>query len=90
MTTSLYLACFWAIAATFVALLPMRLQYVPGVSLLLLAPLLMGYLAYEHNVWIVLLAFAAVISMFRRPLVYYIRQFYNLPSRRPDQEGTDQ
>ena len=90
MTTSLYLACFWAIAATFVALLPMRLQYVPGVSLLLLAPALMGYLAYEHNVWIVLLAIAAVVSMFRRPLVYYVRQFWILQTKRSDQESADQ
>ena len=37
MTSSLIAACLWVLAATVTALLPMRHQYAPGVSLLLLA-----------------------------------------------------
>ncbi|MEM6594640.1 MAG: DUF2484 family protein [Pseudomonadota bacterium] len=33
MSLSLTMAALWAIAATILALLPMRLQYVPGVTL---------------------------------------------------------
>ncbi len=37
MSPVLILSCLWVVAATGVALLPMRLQFVPGVSLALAA-----------------------------------------------------
>ncbi|MEM7471371.1 MAG: DUF2484 family protein [Pseudomonadota bacterium] len=74
MSISLTLAALWAIAATIVALLPMRLQYVPGVTLLIAAPLLIAFIGYEHGVWIALLGLAGFISMFRNPLRYFYRR----------------
>ncbi len=43
MSVSLTIAALWALAATCVALLPMRFQYVPGVALLIAAPFVIGF-----------------------------------------------
>jgi len=63
-------ACLWALAATGVALLPMRLQYAPGLALLLAAPGLVAWLAADHGPWLALAGAVAVVSLFRRPLRY--------------------
>ncbi|MGB0902796.1 DUF2484 family protein [Halocynthiibacter sp.] len=75
MSLSLILACFWAVAATVTALLPMRLQFPPGLTLLVLAPVLIGFIAYEHGVWLALAGLAGFLSMFRRPLIFYVRKW---------------
>lgn len=69
MTLSLLLACLWVLAAALVALLPIRWQIAPGLALLVLALPLLIFLGYQHNPWVVLAALAALISMFRRPLL---------------------
>jgi len=73
MTLSLTLAASWVIIATFLAFLPMRLQYAPGLVLLVLAVPLLVFVAIQHGVWIVLLVLAGFASMFRRPLAYLLR-----------------
>ena len=75
MSASLFIAALWALAATCVALLPMRYQYVPGVALLVAAPLLIGFIGYQHGIWIALLGLAGFVSMFRNPLIYFYRRF---------------
>ncbi|MHC0054102.1 DUF2484 family protein [Actibacterium sp. D379-3] len=88
MMQSLILAALWVIAASGVAFLPMRFQYVLGLVLLVLAVPLLVLLAVQHNVWIVLAALAAIVSMFRKPLFYYLRRARGLPATRPrDAEG---
>ncbi|PVA07016.1 DUF2484 family protein [Thalassorhabdomicrobium marinisediminis] len=63
-------AIVWVLAATLTALLPIRRQYVPGITLLVLAPVLILWLAVVHGwVWGVL-GLAAFVSMFRNPLKY--------------------
>ena len=63
-------SALWVLAATATALLPMRFQYLPGVSLLVLAPFLILWLEYDYGwVWSVA-AFAGFASMFRNPLKY--------------------
>ena len=74
MSLSLTLAALWAIAATIVALLPMRLQYVPGVALLVAAPFLLGFIGFEHGLWVAALGLAGFVSMFRNPLRYFYRR----------------
>ena len=74
MSYSLIAAALWAIAATFTALLPMRYQYVPGVTLLIAAPFLIGFVGYEHGIWFALLGLAGFVSMFRNPLIYFYRR----------------
>ena len=70
MSTSLLTACFWAIAATVVAMLPMRRQFGPGIALLIAAPVLIGFIGYQHGWIFAALGLAAFVSMFRNPLKY--------------------
>lgn len=72
MSFSLIAGAVWVILATIVATLPMRLQFPPGIVLLMSAPVLIGWIGTEHGwVWVILGTFAFV-SMFRRPL-WHIR-----------------
>ncbi|MDM8166584.1 DUF2484 family protein [Roseovarius sp.] len=73
-TPTFLLACLWVVAAALVAMLPMRWQFVPGLALLLGAPVLIWRLAVEYGWPAALLAVLAVVSMFRRPLQYYARR----------------
>ncbi|SPF76526.1 hypothetical protein ALP8811_01534 [Aliiroseovarius pelagivivens] len=74
MSPSLIAAALWAIAATIVALLPMRMQFPPGILLLISAPFLIVWIGATHGwVWAAL-GLAAFLSMFRRPLWYLARK----------------
>ena len=78
MSLSVLLAVVWVFAATVVALLPMRRQYLPGSILLFVAPLLIACLGYQYG-WIAGVgALAAFVSMFRRPLRYFWRKWRGL------------
>jgi hypothetical protein len=73
MSSSIIVPAVWVLAATMTALLPMRGQYVPGVALLILAPLLIVWLGYDFGWgwgWSVA-AFAGFASMDRNPLKYF-------------------
>lgn len=74
MSVSVILACLWALAATAVALLPMRMQFPPGIVLLITAPALIAFLGYEHGALVALVGLAGFVSMFRRPLGYLARK----------------
>jgi hypothetical protein len=71
---SLIVAAIWAVLATVVALLPMRRQYAPGVTLLIAAPFILAFIGYQHGIWIALLGLLAFASMFRNPLIYFWRR----------------
>lgn len=73
-TLTFVLACCWVIAAALVAMLPMRWQFAPGIALLLGAPVLIWRLALEYGWVAAFLAGLAVLSMFRRPLQYYLKR----------------
>ncbi|MGR3452491.1 DUF2484 family protein [Pseudooceanicola sp.] len=74
MSLALIFGCLWALAATVVAMLPMRQQYAPGIALLAAAPLLITLIWWDLGwVWGGL-ALAGVLSMFRRPLAYLWRR----------------
>ena len=67
----LWLCIGWVFAATVVAMLPMRHQYVPGIALLIAAPVLIAWVGITVAWWAGLLALAAFVSMFRNPLRYF-------------------
>ncbi len=69
--TLVWISCLWVLAATVVAMLPMRRQYVPGVMLLGAAPLLILWIGASVSWWAALLALAAFVSMFRNPLRFF-------------------
>ncbi len=66
--TLLWLCVAWVFASAAVAMLPMRRQYVPGVALLLAAPVLIAIIAVQVHWLAGLAALAAFVSMFRNPL----------------------
>lgn len=81
MSTPLLLACVWVVAATATSWLPMRRQYIPGVTLLITAPMLLIYIGAVHG-WIVgLVCLLAVLSVMRNPLRYL---FARLRGERPE------
>lgn len=74
MSTPVILAILWVFAATVTAMLPMRRQYVPGVILLLAAPVLIVWMGALHGWWLAALGLAAFASMMRNPLRYLWRR----------------
>jgi len=71
MSWSIIICACWVLAATCTALLPMRRQYLPGVTLLVLAPVLIIWLGYENGWGWSFAGLLAFISMFRNPLRYF-------------------
>ena len=72
---SVLFAALWVVAATIVAMLPMRLQFVPGVTLFVSAPALIVWLGYDFGWIFAVLGFAAFLSMFRNVLRFYWRRW---------------
>jgi hypothetical protein len=83
----LLFACLWALAATATAMLPMRLQFAPGLLLLVSAPVLVVWIGVAHGWWVAGLGLAAFVSMFRRPLGYLARRALGRPAARPDERA---
>ena len=86
MSMSLILGCFWVLAATATAFLPMRHQYPPGIVLLIAAPCLLAYIGWQHGIWITVLALLAFGSMFRNPLIYLARRAMGKPVSIPGRD----
>lgn len=70
MSLSLIVGCLWVVASTFVAMLPMRHQYAPGVLLLFAMPFGLAWIAFDPGWFYALAGFVAFLSMFRNPLIY--------------------
>ncbi|WP_367180865.1 DUF2484 family protein [uncultured Roseobacter sp.] len=68
----LWAAILWVFASAAVAMLPMRHQYIPGVALLIAAPLLILWIGMEVAWWAAVLALFAFVSMFRNPLRFFL------------------
>ena len=89
MSTSLILGCFWVLASTATAMLPMRRQMVPGLALLVAAPVLLWFIASEHGLWVFGLTLLAALSLFRNPLIYFARRGLGLPVSLPKELQPD-
>jgi hypothetical protein len=79
MSLSLTLGCLWVLASAITAMLPMRLQYAPGVVLLLAAPVLLILIGAEHGLLWAGFGLFAFLSMFRNPLIYLAKKALGLP-----------
>ncbi|MBF9043852.1 DUF2484 family protein [Rhodobacterales bacterium HKCCE4037] len=74
MSPALILASVWVLASAITAMLPYRMQFPPGIALLVLAVPLLVYIGVSHGfVWVGLFLFA-VGSMFRNPLIYFVKR----------------
>ncbi|MEN8660551.1 DUF2484 family protein [Marivita sp.] len=83
MSMLLWLCIGWVFASALVAMLPMRWQYLPGVLLLLAAPVLIGSIAMTIGFWAALAALLAFGSMFRNPLRYFWKRLTGQMVERP-------
>jgi hypothetical protein len=80
MSLPLVLGAVWVIASAFTAMLPMRRQMIPGIGLLIAAPVLLIWIGWVHGwLWVAFGSFA-FLSMFRRPLIYFARRALGLPT----------
>ena len=84
MNLTILLAIAWVFAATFVAFLPMRRQYLPGSILLAAAPVVIVLLCMQVHWAVGLGALFAFLSMFRNPLHYFWKKWRGLPVERPE------
>jgi hypothetical protein len=76
-------ACLWVVAATITALLPMKQQMRPGLTLLLLAPFLIAWIGWQYGwIWGGFGLFAFV-SMFRNQLIYLAKKAMGKPVTLP-------
>ncbi|WP_136645760.1 DUF2484 family protein [Tabrizicola sp. YIM 78059] len=83
MSAPLILGALWVIAAALTAMLPMRRQTVPGLALLLAAPVLLAWIARAHGWPWLALGLLAFLSMFRNPLLYFMRRALGRPAPVP-------
>lgn len=83
MSLPLTAGALWIIAAALTAMMPMRAQMIPGIGLLIMAPVLLIWVGLAHGwPWLAFGLFAFV-SMFRNPLIYFARRALGLPSPDP-------
>lgn len=83
MSIPLVLGCFWVIAAAIVAMLPMKAQMLPGMALLVAAPVLLVWIGWAHGWLWLALGLYAFLSMFRNPLLYFARRALGRPADLP-------
>ncbi len=68
------LACFWALAANLIAMLPSRRNHWPAAyGLIALGVPILGLVTYQHGPWLGLLVMAAGVSILRWPALYLMR-----------------
>jgi hypothetical protein len=83
MSLPLILGCLWVLASAITAMLPMRQQMLPGITLLIAAPVLLVWIGIAHGwIWLAIGLFA-FLSMFRHPLMYFARRALGRPTRLP-------
>ncbi|MGJ8556233.1 MAG: DUF2484 family protein [Sulfitobacter geojensis] len=70
--TLMLICILWVLASAGVAMLPMRQQYIPGIALLIAAPVLIFFIGQQVGWFMALLAIAAFVSMFRNPLKFIV------------------
>ncbi|WP_170568905.1 DUF2484 family protein [Ruegeria atlantica] len=75
MAYSVVFAALWVVASTIVAMLPMRLQFPPGIVLFASAPVLIIWLGFDYGWFFSVLALAGFASRFRNPIRYYWRRW---------------
>lgn len=79
----LVFGCLWILCAAILAMLPMKRQMLPGLILLIVAPFLLVWIGWVHGwVWVLVGTFA-IVSMFRNPLICFLRRALGRPASLP-------
>ena len=74
MSLALILGCLWVLASAITAMLPYRMQFPPGIALLVLSVPLLVFIGISHGWLWVGLGLFALGSMFRNPLIYFAKR----------------
>jgi hypothetical protein len=80
---ALIAGCLWVVASAVTAMLSMRRQMVPGVALLLAAPVLILWIGAAHGWGWAAVGLLAFLSMFRNPLRYFVLRALGRPVELP-------
>jgi hypothetical protein len=80
---ALIAGCLWVVASAVTAMLPMRRQMVPGIALLLAAPVLILWIGATHGWFWAAFGLFAFLSMFRNPLRYLLHRAIGRPVEIP-------
>ncbi|CAN1504630.1 Protein of unknown function DUF2484 [Paracoccaceae bacterium] len=83
MSLPLILGCLWVLASAITAMLPMRMQFPPGITLLIAAPVLLVWIGLVHGWLLLAVGLFAFVSMFRHPLRYFLRRALGRPAPLP-------
>ena len=83
MSLPLILACLWVFAATAMAFMPMKTQMKIGFPMLASAVGLIIWIGAVHGFWLALAGLLAVLSMFRKPLIYFGRRAFVQRGEKP-------
>ncbi|MDZ4089574.1 MAG: DUF2484 family protein [Tabrizicola sp.] len=81
--TPLFFGCLWVLLAAVVAMLPMKRQMLPGTILLIVAPFLLAWIGWYHGWGWALACIIGFASMFRNPLIYFVRRALGKPAPLP-------
>lgn len=73
--TLLWISALWVLASAAVAMLPINHQIIPGMGLLLAAPVLIIAIGVHVGWLMAALAIAAFVSMYRNPLRFFWARF---------------
>lgn len=71
MTPSVIIAALWVVASAITSFLSMKRQFLPGIILLVAAPVIIIWLGYDFGWWVSIIGLFAFVSMFRNPLKYF-------------------
>jgi hypothetical protein len=73
MTTSLTLACLWAVVASLIAMLPNRIHWPAAYALIAIGIPLVGWVTYQNGPVIGMIVLAGGVSILRWPVIYLFR-----------------
>lgn len=83
MTTSLVLACVWAVVASVIAMLPTRIHWPAAYVLIAVGIPILGFVTYQNGPIVGLLVLAGGISILRWPALYLFRWLRGQVSGQP-------
>ncbi len=73
MTPSLILACFWALVASVIAMLPNRIHWPAAYALIAVGIPVVGWVTYQNGPVLGLLVLAGGMSVLRWPVIHLLR-----------------
>ena len=83
MTTSLVLACLWAVMASVIAMLPARIHWPAAYVLIAVGIPILGFVTYQNGPILGLIVLAAGVSVLRWPVLFLFRWLRGQVARQP-------